>query len=222
MELVRSITVSIAISAVGLTSGCSGVIHKTSKIGHVSALSIDARQRIIISGTRSDGQDVVCAEPSPDAIVARASYLSAKASVAGKGNGQLGAGSAESAGSIGLRTQTIQLLRDGYYRVCEAYLNGAIGAIAYRSILRHIDTFMIALVAIESLGGVVAAPAIVVGTSGKLTLGGADVDATGEVASDKSIIQAIKTTTSTLSTEQSKAITEIVLAYISARQDPKF
>ncbi len=209
---------SIIITAMGMTSGCSGVIHKTSKLGHITALSVDARQRLIISGKRPDGVNVVCAEPSPDAIVARASYLSAKASISGKGDGQVGAGSAETAGSIGLRTQTIQLLRDGYYRVCEAYLNGAIDTKHYALILNQIDQFMIVLVAIESLGGVVAAPAIVIGASGTLKLNDNDNPEGGEAASNATIIEALNSATGTLSPEQANAINEIVLAYLETRK----
>ena len=45
----------------------------------------------------------------------------------------LGASSSETSASIGLRTQTITLLRDGLYRLCEAYMNGAVDEIQYMS-----------------------------------------------------------------------------------------
>jgi len=39
---------------------------------------------------------------------------------------QLAAALAEQSGSISLRTQSIQLMRDAMYRACEAYLSGGI------------------------------------------------------------------------------------------------
>lgn len=206
-------------AAVLALTGCNGTIHKTSQIGHVTALSIDARQRLVVSGTRRDGVKVVCAEPSPDAIVAQASYFSARADIPNRGGGQAAGGVAESAGSIGLRTQTIQLLRDGYYRVCEAYLNGAIGVREYQSVLNHIDTFMITLVAIEALGGVTVAPAIAIGAGGSLTVDGEKID--GDAEAKTAALQTINAVTANLSPEQSKAIAEIVLSYLEIRRDER-
>lgn len=206
---------------VGLSlTGCSGTIHKTSKLGHVTALSLDARQRLVISGKRdADDVSVVCAEPSPDAIVARASYFAARGNLANKGDGEVGGGTSESAGSIGLRSQTIQLLRDGYFRVCEAYLNSAIDREAYVAVLNHIDTFMIALVAIESLGGVTAAPAIAIGTGGSFSIAGEKID--GDAGSRAATLQTIKAATANLSPKQARAITEIALSYLSIRRDER-
>jgi len=59
---------------------------------------------------------------------------------------------AESAGALGPRTQTIQLLRDGLYRACEAYMNGVISSNDYRRILVAYDEILITLVALEGLG----------------------------------------------------------------------
>lgn len=143
---------------------------------------IDAKQRAIISLKRdvisSDGQPmiddsgrrvtdvVVCAEPSPDALQATAAALGGQAS--GKlldGLLNVSGSTAESAASIGLRTQTIQLLRDAYFRLCEGYLNDGIDAIAYDILQRRFQSQIVALLAVEQLTGAVKAQQVAVTTS---------------------------------------------------------
>jgi hypothetical protein len=63
-------------------------------------------------------------------------------------------GVSESAANIGLRTQSIQILRDGFYRLCEAYMNG-LSEEQYTIMLRRYQTNMVALLAIEQLTGAV-------------------------------------------------------------------
>jgi hypothetical protein len=129
-------------------------------------LSVDAKQRLVLEGYVDNGkggkQRMVCTEPSPDALVAQAAQLAASANVPINGNtvGAKFAGSvAEQAGSIGVRTETIQVLRDGYFRLCEAALNGLIRKEEYQATLSFIDEFIVTVVAIEALGGkVVATP----------------------------------------------------------------
>ena len=136
---------------------------------------VDATRRAIISVKRQViGEDgrfvigpngnpvtdlVVCAEPSPDAIQATASALGLK--ISGKKKLEalfnLSTSTAESVASIGLRTQTIQLLRDAYYRLCEAYLNDGIDSIAYDVLQRRFQNQIIALLAVEQLTGAVKA-----------------------------------------------------------------
>ena len=70
----------------------------------------------------------------------------------------------EAAANIGLRTQTIQTLRDGFYRVCEAYMNG-LSQEQYSIMLRRFQTNMIALLAIEQLTGSVKGGDAVVSAS---------------------------------------------------------
>lgn len=103
----------------GALAACDGsTIHTRSSLGGVETLSLDAKQRLVIVGTRQEPgmppQRVVCAEPSPDALVAQAAVLSASGNykgpdgTSGGGGGNLGVGFQESASSIGLRTQTFK------------------------------------------------------------------------------------------------------------------
>ncbi|MEM7329614.1 MAG: hypothetical protein AAF437_12795 [Pseudomonadota bacterium] len=125
---------------------------------------IDAEQRAVLSNKRAD-QDlrVVCAEPAPDALSAIAAQAGVSVSDISNAVSAEG-GVSEAAANIGLRTQTIQTLRDGFYRVCEAYMNG-LSDEQYSIMLRRFQTNMIALLAIEQLTGSVKGGDAVVSAS---------------------------------------------------------
>jgi hypothetical protein len=165
--------IGAAMTAIAALAGCNGTIHRKSMLGGDEILAVDARQRLTVSGREAmSGRRVICAEPSPDAIVAQAaslaSALDSPATPGGNGaiKGALAAGVAESAASIGLRTQSIQLMRDGYYRLCEALLNGQIGPDEYRDVVENIDVFILSMTAVEQLGDkIVAANNVAIGAS---------------------------------------------------------
>ena len=145
-------------------AACEGsTIHKTSSLGDFQTLSLDAKQRLVITGHNEHGRSIVCAEPSPDALVAQAAVLSANGAYKGGGDtapsasGGVGVAVQESAASIGLRTQSIQILRDGYYRLCESYLNGAIKEEEYQKVVSNLDTFILVALAVDGLGNAKAA-----------------------------------------------------------------
>ena len=181
------LTMSAAVCLPLFLAACDGsTIYKKSDLGGVQTLSIDAKQRLVLVGTRTeeDGTKtrVVCAEPSPDALVAQAAVLSASGAYkqgdanAPSAGGNVGVGLQESASSIGLRTQSIQILRDGYYRLCESYMNSAISTEQYNRVVMNIDTFINVALAIDGLGNAKSAPAVAIGT-GPITING---DASGD------------------------------------------
>ncbi|MBM3482652.1 MAG: hypothetical protein FJX66_05065 [Alphaproteobacteria bacterium] len=91
------------------------------------AIHLDAKQRLVFAkggGDRDDDPAAVCAEPSPDALSAIAASAGIGASVPSQGAASAAAALQTSAASIGLRTQSITLMRDALYRVCEAYYSG--------------------------------------------------------------------------------------------------
>ena len=155
--------------------GCANYIFRSFDIDSGESLSLDAKQRLVLAtykGGKGSNRKIVCAEPSPDAF--SATSASAAASTAftfptllpggqtgsTTGSGGIAAARSESAASIGLRTQTIQLLRDGLYRACEAYMNGAIDQHQYNIILLNIDKLMVTLLGIDAIGGTPKAPAV--------------------------------------------------------------
>lgn len=140
-------------------------------------------------GGRSRDRRIVCAEPSPDSITSLAATFAASGSandntsrplIGEDGRPVLGADGkpvivsdnrdakaalaatyAQNAAYVGMRTQTIQLLRDGLFRACEAYMNGAIDEVQYNMLLVNMPKTMAALVAMDGLTGRPSAPPII-------------------------------------------------------------
>jgi len=107
-------------------------------------------------------RQIVCVEPSPDTASSISSAISAAFAGSGEGKGvsaavagQFGKAVAESLVQLTERTATIQLLRDGLHRACEAYSNGAISDITYALIVSRIDEVMVTLTTSELAAGAV-------------------------------------------------------------------
>ena len=86
------------------------------------AIHLDAQQRLVLHNAKR-----FCAEPSPDALQAYAASLGLSGTDPAKGAASLSGAQQSIAGGIGLRTQSITILRDALYRMCEAYNNGVLG-----------------------------------------------------------------------------------------------
>ncbi len=170
--------VALIPAALLVLSACQGsTIFETVDMTE-NSVSIDAKQRMIISTTVGD-RTIVCAEPSPDALVAISQAFAAEAQVAGKGGGGIAATLNESAATIGLRTATIQLLRDGLYRACEAYRNDAISRFGYGLILSTYDDLLVTMMAIEGLMTMQPAAQVAIGTKGTAAASSAAGEALG-------------------------------------------
>ena len=127
------------------------------------AIHLDAKQRLVYVNRRQQ----ICAEPSPDALAAFASSLGLGASAPSQGTVSLAQAIQGSAGSIGLRTQSITLMRDALYRICEAYANGGIGAPQVMTLLAKGQDLTAVILAVEQLTGAVAANQVILtGTAG--------------------------------------------------------
>lgn len=164
-----------------IAAGCSAN-HNTAfrdfDITDGSGAMVDIKQRAILAArmpykvynpeTKKNEEHesfIVCAEPSPDALSAYAAELAAEG-----GNGKVGAtlaaASQETAAYVGLRTQSIQLLRDAFYRACEGYMGGALSPVQFDILTRRYQRYMVALLGIEQLTGAVKAPAVTLTTEG--------------------------------------------------------
>lgn len=150
----------LAVVAALMLSGCSANFksiyraYNANPNGGTTNVLIDAKQRAIISmpnpKDNADRAAFVCAEPSPDTLA----VISAALSGGFKGRQSeltLAGAITETAKELGRRNATIQLLRDGLYRQCEAYMNGLIGPIAYESIANKYINAMVVLLAIEEI-----------------------------------------------------------------------
>lgn len=127
------------------------------------AIHLDAQQRLVMVNSLG----AYCAEPSPDALAAYAASLSAGVSKLGAGSASLSQALQSSAASIGLRTQSITLMRDNLYRLCEAYTNGRLTDKQAAILLNRSQDLTTGIVAIEQLtGAVIANQAILNQSSG--------------------------------------------------------
>jgi hypothetical protein len=213
---------------------CSSTIHDEARIGGYDTLSIDAKQRLVLFGTNPYSQTpMVCAEPSPDAIVAASAAFAASGSATlpaaqgESGQQQFGGGggfaSSESAASIAMRTATVQVLRDGYYRLCEGMLNGSISPQAYARVIRGIGDFIATTMAVDAAGGMKHAPAVAINggtvsasadaSSENTTATGATGTAEGNQTPTGILIGSI--TPGQPTKEQAEAISRIIDAYLS-------
>lgn len=166
---------------ISFLSGCGNLnsIHHFLTVDEGTGALVDIKQRAIIVSKRkipitSDAnyfsqqtQTIVCAEPSPDALSAYAAELAAEGGVPGQIAVKLAGATQESAAFVGLRTQSIQLLRDSLYRLCEGYMSGALDEYQYDTLMRRYQRYMIALLGIEQLTGAMRAPSVTIQTQGK-------------------------------------------------------
>lgn len=173
----------IAALGLALLSGCANLTTFSKKVDLTkTSLSVDAKQRVIYGRTIDTNNDdklvILCAEPSPDALsVLGASGALSVTEASGAGGSTSGALS-EAAASIGLRTTSIQLLRDLNYRICEAYNNQAITSEDVASLLRRGQSTMMGLIAIEQLTGPVVAAQATLNAAGSAGTGGSQGDVT--------------------------------------------
>src|SRR5260221_607577 len=105
-----------------LLSGCANfsTLKRSSAIPNDGrAIHLDAPQRVVLV----DKDGFTCAEPSPDALQAYASAIGASLADPTSKAASLSAAMNTGAASIGLRTQSITLMRETLYRLCEAARN---------------------------------------------------------------------------------------------------
>ena len=134
-----------------------------------TAIHLDAQQRLFVATARG-----YCAEPSPDALASYAASLGFDLDIFSQGSGSLAQALKNDAASIGLRTQSITLMRDALYRMCEASSNGHLNKTEVAAFLRRSQDLTAVVLATEQLTGAVAAnqviltPSAIAGTSANL------------------------------------------------------
>ena len=147
-------------------------------IPRLTTRTLQAEDRIVtgverqstIEGLRQNVR-IICPEPSPDALkaIAASGSLSKADILAISGAYQ------ESGANIGLRTQSIQLLRDQLYSMCQSYANGVIDRNTYMMYLTRNQRNTVAILAIEQLTGVTKGSIATVTGSSSATLAAQDV-----------------------------------------------
>ncbi|CAK0769699.1 hypothetical protein WCLP8_4410009 [uncultured Gammaproteobacteria bacterium] len=163
--------------------GCGGSWKEFSNtaIGLNSTMVTTADVRVITEREVS-GRKIMCTEPSPDVAKALSTALEVSANVTGSGEGKLGYAYTEQLAQLTVRVPAIQALRDGLFRACEAYANGAIGDAAYALIISRYGDLLVTLLLGE---GAASSPAVALVTLQGMNLRKpSDTSATNPVVSD--------------------------------------
>jgi len=143
-----------------------------------TAIHLDAQQRLVLYNAKK-----FCAEPSPDALQAYAASLGLGASVPSQGAASVAAAQQSNAASIGLRTQSITIMRDALYRMCEAYNNGVLGDVMVATLLGRSQDLTAVILAVEQLTGAVAADQVIL-------TGSANANASASLISSQQLLDA--------------------------------
>lgn len=205
----RALLVTGLVAAVML-SGCSnfanrGSVFRTTDVNNGATLILDSEQNALVNVNRGDSQ-VICSQPSPDTAAAD-SVSAALGLTLNEGDAaEAGFAAGQAVASIGLRTQSIQLLRDSYFRLCEAYQNGGIDPVEYGISMRRIQNTMIAVLAVEQLTGTTVA-----GTGAAASQGsGSAGDPSGSGGGSASASTTSTASASDASTQSTDAATESI------------
>lgn len=161
----------LALSLCAAVGACSlhPVNDNAREVSNDRSLITAADQRVVlkIPAQRDPGTDllqpdtITCAEPSPDMarLVSQSNSSSAQIGaalpigVSASAAYGFAKGHAEGMAQLTDRLATIQILRDGMYRACEAYANGAIDRTAYALVLAHSERVMFGLLMAELVSG---------------------------------------------------------------------
>jgi hypothetical protein len=129
---------------------------------------------------------ITCAEPSPDVAKAFSESVNTglTAAISNPASGvdpkiaaSASVAQAEALAQLGERLATMQLLRDGLFRACEAYANGAISDSTYAVLLSRTDDTMVTMLLGEIAGGAFGRSLAGLGTGAEGT-SSASLDAT--------------------------------------------
>ena len=150
------------IAVIGL-SGCANwsTLYRQPNFSNSDSLLTDIGARAIYvrpnektSGVnenlRNTPKTIVCAEPSPDSMQAYAAKLNWKLLSDATVTREAALAYNTAASYVGNRTQTVQLLRDQLYRLCEAYANGIIDSDTYTMLMSRSQRYTLALAMIDS------------------------------------------------------------------------
>lgn len=166
----RQRTVLITLAACSaLVPGCS-----VDRFGTGRVMRTAADERVVMAMPLGVGSEhgqvnptqITCSEPSPDVqkILSKTTELASQLEAAatnpqtqlqGDVNATLALSTAraEAVTQLTQRLATIQLLRDGLYRACEAYANGAISDTAYALVLSRYGDVMVTMLLGELAAG---------------------------------------------------------------------
>jgi hypothetical protein len=174
MQLLKSLCMTAFVSLLCSCGNLNSIYHQSSVDDSTTqVITTDAKQRHLIAVRKVTTTDVktpqiICVEPSPDAFSVYSAAVEADASKANELQAGLRIATGETGATIGLRTESIQLLRDAMYRLCEAYAAGALNELQYTELLQKYQKSMVTLIAIAQLTNAVRPPQVVIGNQAQL------------------------------------------------------
>ncbi len=139
-----------------LLSGCANfntISRSTDLPGGGKAIHLDSAQRLVY--TNKFG--ALCAEPTPDALQSYAAGMGMGVGVTDKGSAALSNAFSANSASVGLHTQSITLMRDTLYRICEYSNSGNAAPMDVVQLLQRSQNLTLGVLAIEQLTGAVVA-----------------------------------------------------------------
>jgi hypothetical protein len=155
-ESAMNIRGAVLLVLLGFVSGCAniGTVSRSTLLPDGGlAVHLDAPQRLVYAN--KDGK--LCAEPTPDALQAYANAVGGGVGLSDKGAASLSNAFAANAQSVGLHTQSITLMRETLYRICEYSHNHGSDDLQVVQLLQRSQDLTLGVLAIEQLTGAVVA-----------------------------------------------------------------
>jgi hypothetical protein len=153
--LVRPLRLAVGVSALLALSACANLntIHRTTDLpDDGKAIHLDAAQRMI--HVTKDGK--ACAEPTPDALQSYASAFGGTLS-AGPDGASISNALRANAASVGLHSQSITLMRQQLFNICEYAQNKWLNDADVMLLMERSQDLTLGILAIEQLTGAVVA-----------------------------------------------------------------
>ena len=151
----KPLRLAASASALLVLSACANLhtIHRSTDLpGNGKAIHLDAPQRVI--HVTSDGK--ACAEPTPDALQSYASAFGGTLSAGADGASFSNALRANAA-SVGLHSQSITLMRQQLFNICEYAQNKWLNDADVMLLMERSQDLTLGILAIEQLTGAVVA-----------------------------------------------------------------
>lgn len=163
VRLMATATASIALSGCAVMDSINWAQGGPGRApGSSRVITVDAKQRHLIMTKDAKDQVRACAEPAPETFAAySSSFLGILGLAPEKRDAQGSLAMGETVASLE-RTQTVNLLREMLYRTCERWLSGALDQAQFVTLGARDHRSMVAVLAIESLTGVVKPPSTII------------------------------------------------------------
>lgn len=166
MKSRRTLAIAASMLIATTLTGCANLftVERTTKFEDGTAIHLDAQQRLVLFTEKKNTDKlnktdktnyVYCAEPSPDAISSYAGALGFNILDPSQGEVSFANKVGSAMNNMGLRTESITLMRDVFYRICEAYNNGSLTDGQVSELFRRSQNLNAVVLAVEQLTGTV-------------------------------------------------------------------